>query len=170
MIDRVALLTDLQRLLKKLDADLLERSQSTEIPGVGAQLRQEYEQATEANRTAQTFEEWRSDDITQTAAAWVLSCVFVRFLEDNTLIDPPRIAGSAERLQRARDEHELYFRSLPTLNDRDYLIAVFDRLGEFPATRDVFGEHNPIRDLPNWEVPGTPYRSPGKNGKNRLTN
>ena len=150
MIHRVALLSDLQKLLKRLEADLLERSQSTEIPEVGSQLRQKYEEATEANRTAQTFEEWRSDDITQTAAAWVLSCVFVRFLEDNALIDTPWIAGPGERLQRARDEHELYFRSLPTLNDRDYLIAVFDRLEEFPATRDVFGEHNPIRDLPNW--------------------
>ncbi len=150
MIHRAALLSDLQKLLKRLEADLLERSQSTEIPGVGAQLRREFEEAREANRTAQTFEEWRSDDITQTAAAWVLSCVFVRFLEDNTLIDPPRIAGPGERLQRARDEHELYFRSHPTLNDRDYLIAVFDRLEEFPATLDVFGEHNPIRGLPNW--------------------
>jgi len=150
MIHRAALLSDLQKLLKKLEADLLERSPSTEIPEVGAQLRQEFEEATEAHRTAQTFEEWRSDAITQTAAAWVLSCVFVRFLEDNTLIDPPRIAGPGERLQRARDQHELYFRSQPTLNDRDYLIAVFDRLEEFPATSDVFGKHNPIRDLPNW--------------------
>jgi len=150
MIHRAALLSDLQKLLKRLEADLLERSQSTEIPEVGAQLRTEFEEATEAHRTAQTFEEWRSDAITQTAAAWVLSCVFVRFLEDNTLIDPPRIAGPGERLQRARDEHELYFRSHPTLTDRDYLSTVFDRLEEFPATRDVFGEHNPIRDLPNW--------------------
>jgi len=65
-------------------------------------------------------------------------------------LNPPRIAGSGERLQRARDEHELYFRSHPTLNDRDYLIAVFDQLEEFPATRDVFGAHNPIRDIPSW--------------------
>jgi hypothetical protein len=150
MIDRAALLSDLQKLLKRLEADLLERSQSTEIPEVGAHLRQEFEEATEANRTAQTFDEWRSDDITQTAAAWVLSCVFVRFLEDNALIDPPRIAGPGERLQRARDEHELYFRANPTLNDRDYLIAVFDRLEELPPTRDVFGAHNPIHDIPNW--------------------
>src|SRR5271157_2148788 len=150
MIHRAVLLSDLQKLLKKLEADLRERSQSTEIPEVGAQLRQEFAEATEAHRTAQTFEEWRSDDITQTAAAWVLSCVFVRFLEDNALIDPPRIAGPGERLQRARDEHELYFRSHPTLNDRDYLIAVFDRLQEFPAIKDVFGAHNPIHDIPNW--------------------
>jgi hypothetical protein len=40
MIDRAALLSDLQKLLKRLEVDLLERSQSTEIPGVGAQLRE----------------------------------------------------------------------------------------------------------------------------------
>jgi len=150
MIHRAALLSDLQKLLKKLEADFLERSRSTEIPEVGAQLRQEFEEATEAHRTAQTFEEWQSDAITQTAAAWVLSCVFVRFLEDDTLIDPPRIAGPGERLQRARDEHELYFRSHPTLNDRDYLMFVFGGLRKYPATEEVFGEHNPIRDIPNW--------------------
>jgi hypothetical protein len=31
----------------------------------------------------------------------VLSCVFVRFLEDNALIDPPKIAGPGKRLQQA---------------------------------------------------------------------
>ena len=48
-----------------------------------------------AERTAQNYEDWRSDAITQAAAAWVLSCVFVRFLEDNRLIDPPQIAVPA---------------------------------------------------------------------------
>src|SRR3954451_9948726 len=105
MIDRAALLSDLQKLLKKLEADLLERSESSEIPEAGDRLRQEYDQAKEAGRTAASFAEWRGDEITQAAAAWVLSCVFVRFLEDNALIDPPRIAGPGERLQRARDEH-----------------------------------------------------------------
>ena len=40
-------------------------------------------QRKQAERTAQNYEDWRSDAITQAAAAWVLSCVFVRFLEDN---------------------------------------------------------------------------------------
>ena len=39
MIDRAAFLADLQKLLKRLEADLLERSQSTEMPEVGSQLR-----------------------------------------------------------------------------------------------------------------------------------
>jgi hypothetical protein len=150
MIHRQTLLTDLQGLLETVEADLLERSESSDVPDVGQKLREEYASAQSANRTAQNFEEWRSDAITQVAAAWVLSSVFVRFLEDNGLVDTPRIAGPGERLKRARDEHELYFRSHPTLTDRDYLLAVFDALTKYAATKDVFGAHNPIRDLPNW--------------------
>ncbi len=150
MIDRKALLEDLQKLLPKIEADLLERSDSAEVPDVGRALRDEYAAARAAERTAQSYEEWRSDAITQAAAAWVLSCVFVRFLEDNQLVPTPKIAGPGEALKRARDEHELYFRPHPTLTDRDYLLAIFDGLTKHAATKDVFGEHNPIRDLPNW--------------------
>jgi hypothetical protein len=150
MIDRQKLLADLQDLLKKVEADLLERSDSAEVSEVGRKLRDGYAAAQAAKRTAQSFEEWRSDTITQAAAAWVLSCVFLRFLEDNDLVDSPKIAGPGERLKRARDEHELYFRSHPTFTDRDYLLAVFDGLSTCAATKDVFGEHNPIRDLLNW--------------------
>jgi hypothetical protein len=150
MIDRQKLLADLQLLLKTVEADLLERSESSEVPDVGAKLRAEYAAAEEAERTAQSFTEWRADVITQVAAAWVLSGVFVRFLEDNGLVETPRISGPGERLRRARDEHELYFRSHSTFTDRDYLIAVFDSFTKYVATKDVFGEHNPIRYLPNW--------------------
>ena len=150
MINRQTLLSDLQKLLQKLEADLLERSESAEVPDVGQTLRAEFNRAKKAERTAQNYEDWRSDAITQAAAAWVLSCVFVRFLEDNRLIDPPKIAGPNERLQQARDEHELYFREHPTETDREYLLAVFDDLARLPGTTDLFGEHNPIRELPNW--------------------
>lgn len=150
MIDRQALLNDLQALLKRLEADLLERSESADVPDVGQTLDAEYKRAKKAERTALNYETWRSDAITQAAAAWVLSCVFVRFLEDNGLIEPPKIAGPKERLQRARDEHELYFREHPKETDRDYLLSVFDELAGLHGTEDVFGEHNPIRELPNW--------------------
>jgi hypothetical protein len=150
MIERKRLLGDLQTLLKGIEADLLERSGSSEVAEVGRRLREEYAAAQAAARTAQSFEEWRSDQITQVAAAWVLSCVFVRFLEDNELIATPKIAGPGERLRWARDEHELYFRAHPTLTDREYLLSVFDDLARFSATKDVFGPHNPVRDLPNW--------------------
>src|SRR5437763_79088 len=125
MIDRAALLTDLQKLLRQLEIDL--RQRCDEAPAVGTGIEAEYQRARESKppRTAQSLEEWRSDLITQTAVAWVLGSVFVRFLEDNRLIDLPKLSGPGERLARARDEQELYFRSHPTETDRDYLFAVF---------------------------------------------
>ncbi|WP_278468323.1 BREX-2 system adenine-specific DNA-methyltransferase PglX [Gimesia maris] len=150
MINRSALLSDLQKLLKRLEADLLERSESADVPAVGETLRAEYDQARQAERTAQNYEDWRNDAITQAAAAWVLSAVFVRFLEDNQLIEPPRFSGPGDQLQRARDERELYFRTHPTETDREYLLAVFDELATLPGTREVFSEHNPLRELPQW--------------------
>ena len=58
MIDRPALLSDLQSLLKRLEADLLERSTSAEVPEVGEWLRAEYKAARDAERTAQTQKAW----------------------------------------------------------------------------------------------------------------
>jgi len=150
MIDRPKLLSDLQKLLRTLETDLLERSDSFDVPEVGEMLRSDYDLAKQAERTAQSFEEWRSDAITQMASAWVLSGVFVRFLEDNQLIDPPMISGVGERLQRSRDEHEVYFRQHPQENDREYWLMVFDRLAKLPGTREIFGTNNRIRELPNW--------------------
>jgi hypothetical protein len=148
MIDRKQLLADLKPFLKKVEADL--RARCDEVPNIDTALRQEYEQARAADRTGVTFEEWRADLITQVAVAWVLSCVFVRFLEDNELIAPPRIsgplhgAGQDSGLQRARDERETYFKTHPRETDRDYLLAVFDDLAKLPGTKDVFGSHNPV--------------------------
>src|SRR6516164_5468695 len=151
MIDRQAFLADAQKLVAKLEKDL--RARCDDRPEVGQAVTAEYKRAKDAGRTGQTLEEWRADAITQQAAAWVLSCVFVRFLEDNRLIDPPKLAGPGERLNRARDEHELFFRSRPHDTDREYLLAVFDDLARRAGTRDLFGEHNPIRQLPGWLSP-----------------
>lgn len=159
MIDRTAFLADAQKLVARLEKDL--RARCDDMPEVGSAVEAEYRKAKDAGRTGQAFEEWRADAITQQAVAWVLSCVFVRFLEDNRLIDPPRISGPVpqegekgeNRLARARDEHELFFRSHPHQTDRDYLLAIFDDLAGRPGTRDLFGPHNPIRAIPNWLSP-----------------
>ena len=70
MIDRAELLSDLQGLLRTLEADLLERSTSVEVPEVGEWLRAEYAKAKDAERTAQTQKQWIDDFVTQVAAAW----------------------------------------------------------------------------------------------------
>jgi hypothetical protein len=150
MINRAELLSDLQRLLRTLEADLRERSDSNEVPEVGQTLRAEYQKAKDAERTAQSYEEWRSDYVTQIAAAWVLSCVFARFLEDNRLIDPPKIAGPGERLGRARDEHELYFRAHPTETDREYLWHVFGEWSKLPGCSEIFAVKD--LELSSWNL------------------
>ena len=48
MIDRHQLLSDLQSLLRTLEADLLDRSTSDEVPEVGEWLQAEYEAAKQA--------------------------------------------------------------------------------------------------------------------------
>jgi SAM-dependent methyltransferase len=154
MIERQALLADLKPLLRDLQADL--RARCDEVAEVNARLTKEYEEARAGDRVGVTFEEWRADLIEQVAVAWVLTSVFVRFLEDNALISPPRISGpvhvrgEGEGLTRARDERDLFFRGHPKLTDRDYLLAVFDELAQLPSMADVFGRHNLVNAYRDW--------------------
>jgi len=140
------LLAGLQRLLKRLEPDIRTRCK----PGseIDARLRAEYEKARSASRTAQTYEVWREDYITQVAVAWILGCVFIRFLEDNLLIDTAWLAGRNERLQLARDQHTLYFQANPTHSDRQYLEHAFEQVAKLPSMRELLdGSHNPISQL-----------------------
>ena len=150
MINRPRLLADLQALLRKLEADLQERIDSPDVLEVGQRLRGEYDQAKQADRTAQTFSQWAEDYKTQVAVAWVLSATFARFLEDNGLVSPPRLSGLGDDLQRARDEYELYFSSHPTETDREYLLGVFGELAKLPGAKEVFGEGNLLWQHPTW--------------------
>ena len=167
MINRSSLLSDLQSVLRQLEADLIQRSTSPDVPEVGEWLQAEFKKASAAKRTAQNYTDWLNDYATQVAAAWVLSCVFARFLEDNGLYETPMIAGPTTsplplgegqgegRLQRAKDERELYFRQHPGLTDRDYLLHVFQTLRDLRGgvVKEVFGGHNPVNELPNWLGP-----------------
>lgn len=154
MINRSALLADLKRLVTTVQDDLRIRASSADVPDVGSRLADEYARAQAARRTAATFEAWREGEITQIAVAWILSCVFARFLEDNFLIDAARIAGATqERLEDARDARLAFFRAHATETDREYLLDLFDGLAKLPGTADIFGAVNPIRALPTWLSP-----------------
>ena len=143
MIDRKALLADLRRQLKRLEQDLAERAES--VPEMKSSLEGEYRAAREAERTGDTFLVWRNGTLTQAAVAWLLGCVFVRFVEDNGLVEAPLIAGPGERNARAADRQTLYFRSRPTDSDRDYLLDVFGEVARLPGiTRLYDREHNPV--------------------------
>jgi hypothetical protein len=149
MIDAKVLLTDLTRLLKRLEDDLRERalSPSSEVPELRGQLQTEWQAARDAERMAETFESWAEQVITQAGVHWLLSCVFLRFIEDNGLVDRPWISGTPQsgRLALARDTHDAYFRAHPHQNDRDYLIASFREAGALPGLHTFFDEaHNPV--------------------------
>ena len=143
MIERTSLLGDLRRQLKRLEQDLAERAESD--PVMAAALEEEYRAAQEAGRTGDTFRVWRGGALTQAAVAWLLGCVFVRFAEDNGLIESPLIAGPGERNASAADRQTLYFRAHPIDSDRDYLLDVFAEAGSLPGMVQLYDrERNPV--------------------------
>ena len=98
MIDAKLLLADLTRLLKRLEDDLRERalSPASELPQLRGQLQAEWQAARDAQRTAETFESWAEQLITQAGVHWLLSGVFLRFIEDNGLVERPWIGGTPQ--------------------------------------------------------------------------
>ncbi len=62
------------------------RPRCDENAAADADLKAEYQKAREGKRMAQTWTAWRDDRITQASAAWIMGCVFIRFMEDNDLI------------------------------------------------------------------------------------
>ena len=145
MIDAPHLLADLTRLLTRLEDDL--RQRVAEVTELKAGLHAEWQAARDADRTAETFESWADQVITQAGVHWLLSCVFLRFIEDNELVQRPWLGGTPEsgRLALARDRHEAYFRERPLESDRDYLLACFREAGALPGLHTFFDEtHNPV--------------------------
>lgn len=112
-------------------------------PAVAAVLKQRWEHARAQERTAEPFGPWVDQTVEQVGAAWILSCVFVRTLEDRGLVARRRLAGEGA----ADSEH--YFNELaPSLNARDYLLTVFRELSRFPGTEELLGP----KGNPAWRL------------------
>ena len=112
MIDPKLLLAALQKRVLLLEDDLRARCHAQ--PEVDAPLRKDYEAARAHGRTGLTYTARRDEELTQIAVAWILAGVFVRFLEDNELIDVPFLAGgNTARHQRAQDETASFSASIP---------------------------------------------------------
>ena len=142
-VDRRELLSDLRRQLRLLERDLAARADS--MPEMAAALEAEYQAARAAERTAATFRVWRAGELTQAAVAWLLGAVFVRFIEDNGLIDEPLIGGPHRAIEQASDRQLRYFRSHPTATDRDYLLHGFAAVARLPALAMLYDRaRNPV--------------------------
>ncbi|MDG4789083.1 BREX-2 system adenine-specific DNA-methyltransferase PglX [Micromonospora sp. WMMD1102] len=147
--DRVKDLTDdLRRQVGSLVNDL--RGQVADEPALRAELRQEYAQAKTAERVAASFETWLEDILDQAAVAWVLGCVFVRFCEDNELVNGLWIGGAepAALAERAMQHRQAHLIANPRHNDREWLREAFGYLRGLRATGKIFDQHNPV-----WRFP-----------------
>lgn len=144
MIDKAALLADLKGQVRTLEAGLGQRA--GQEPEFAVPLRQEWEEAHRAGRTAATYETWLDGEVTQAAVAWVLGTVFLRFCEDNDLIDLPYLAGPGERLAVASERQQEFFERNPHLTDRDWITAGFADMGKAsPVAAGLFDRsHNPM--------------------------
>jgi hypothetical protein len=124
-------------ILAVLRDDLLTRSQE---PSVRAMLESAWRKESTAQRTADPFEVWCRGRATQVAAAWVLSVVFVRTLEDRGYLARRRIAGEG-----ADDSEQQFVSVAPFLSARDYLLTVFREVGSLPGAGEIFDvRHNPV--------------------------
>jgi hypothetical protein len=146
MVNIKTLLPELRALVTDLAEDLLARS--TADDKIAAGLGDAFKQIEKGGRTAQAFEVWRDDYLDQVAVAWVLACVFVRFMEDNHLIDECWLAGEGDRRKLAEGAHELFFRKHPHDTDREYFEHVFREVGKIPAAKELFAEGK----TPLWAV------------------
>jgi hypothetical protein len=146
-LDGAAFLKAAQRVLRLLADDLAKRA--TTSPAVTATLKARHAAEVEARRTADALVVWQQSFVEQVAAAWLLSCVFARVLEDRGLLGRARIAGPG-----ATDSQHLFLELAPSLTERDYLLTVFRELSRFAAARDLFdARHNPVWLLaPSAEV------------------
>jgi len=134
----------LQAQVAALTDDL--REQVGRDSALESSLRKEHTQATAAKRTAASFGTWCEDILDQAAVAWVLGCVFVRFCEDNSLVEPLWIGGpdGCAPTERAVQHRQQYLIDNPRRNDRHWLCEAFQYLAGLRATGKIFDKHNPV--------------------------
>jgi hypothetical protein len=133
--DAATFLRAARPVLAVLTTDLLARADASAAIRVSLERHHQAELA--ASRTADDYPVWRRRVVVQVATAWLLSCVFVRVLEDRGLIFA-RIAGPG-----AHDSETAFFRLVPSLGEREYLHTVFRELTRLPAAAPLFDQaHN----------------------------
>jgi hypothetical protein len=151
MIDEAALREGLKKLLAATEADI--RARVEEEPAFKQALEARHKAAAEAGRIApDAWLAFRNEAVTQAAAHWLLGCVFVRFLEDNDLVEKVWISGpktdGRDRLNEALDRQALWYQQNRHGNDADYLLDVFARAAELPGMAGLFDRaHNPLWSL-----------------------
>jgi hypothetical protein len=138
----LALTTRLHALLATLESDI--RKRVADDDSVRAPLVADHKAEFEAGHTRQDFTTWLGGRVTQAGVAWILATVFVRFLEDNKLITPPRfLEPVGSRTNAPDDRWQAFIRKTLTANRRDWMQSEFDDLARnHPALAELLGRAN----------------------------
>lgn len=143
------LTTQLRAEVLWLEDDLRVRLEA--LPDNKAAWEDEYKRAVSRGRTAAAWEAWRDEQITQVAVGWVLATVFVRFCEDNDLVNGIWLAGPGRRLQQAVDSQNAFLREKARtgdVTDTDWIVAAIDHLAGLRSTASLVDKSNPLWLLP----------------------
>lgn len=130
LADPEALVAAMSKVHRRLAGDLRERAADRRVE---PWLRDAHAADRGAGRTGEAYEVYREAFCDQVAASWVLCSVFARTLEDRGYL-PHRLAGPGAGDRRAQFRAQLRF-----LQERDYLLHVFDAIALLPGGREVFG-------------------------------
>lgn len=142
-----SLTSDLQRQVLLLEDDLRKRVEADSA--TRSEWVAEHDRALAVGRTSYAWQTWRDDRVTQAAVAWVLATVFVRFCEDNRLVDPVWLAGPPERRQEALDAELAFYREASRTRDdvtaREWLKEAVQHFAMLPATVALVDRHSALR-------------------------
>lgn len=137
----------LSKLLAELTRDL--RLALDANPEATRSFQAEHQTAREAQRTAEPYLDWLTSQLDQIAASWILSAVFVRFVEDNRLIDRPRLSGPLEPgpsglspFAEAKAAEDAHYDQHPGHGEAEYLAAVFNDLARLPGLADLLDQQH----------------------------
>jgi hypothetical protein len=140
--DKDFLLKDCKKLVSALVIDM--REVIDRDSGAKEKVEAEFQRASTAGRTGLSRSDWETGWLAQGGVAWVLGCVFIRFCEDNNLVEEPMLSGTGARLALAKDQRSAYLQANPLHDDRQWLLHTFDRYAHIPGTKDIFGKTNPV--------------------------
>lgn len=137
-------LTRLTEISKDLVRILHEDLEAKIQPEDHEQIERVWSALKDRGRTAEPIEAWQSLYLEQVAVAWVITTLFVRYLEDNQLIPQHWIAGAGRHMTEALESRDGYFERHPAHSDADYLLHVFNTLGAYDAGAVFRQERNPL--------------------------
>ena len=116
----------LRKLLKTLHKDLLNRANQVEAR---KGLKEQWSDLCECNRCATSFKVWLDQYLEQIAVAWIMTIIFVRYLEDNRYI-LQRIAKSGEDYLLSMENRAGWLRKNSGKGYADYFIWIFQELSQ----------------------------------------